>query len=191
MTNNPVVCIATGPSLTPDDVNYVKGKLPVITINNACHLAPWADYHYACDLRWWRIYHDTVGTGECWTIDTKAAREFGLNLIKHKGIGPGLCTVPGRIYHGGNSGYQAIGLAYVLGYNPIYLLGYDCQATNGKKHCHPDHPGRLDCPHNYRRWRRRFNALAQDAKRLDVTLINCSRETAITDIPRANLCDVL
>ena len=191
MTSNPVICIATGPSLTPDDVNYVKGKLPVITINNACHLAPWADYHYACDRAWWRTYAQTVGTAECWTISPDAAREFELNLLKHKGVGPGLCTVPGYIYHGGNSGYQAIGLAYVLGFRRIILLGYDCQATDGKKHCHADHPGRLNRPHNYRRWRKRFDVLGKDAARLGVEIINCSRETAITAFRRMALCDAL
>ena len=36
-----VVCIGSGPSLTPEDVAYVRGKARVIAINRSVDLAPW------------------------------------------------------------------------------------------------------------------------------------------------------
>ena len=41
--------LATGPSLTPDQAEYAKGKARVIAVNDAWRLAPWADILYACD----------------------------------------------------------------------------------------------------------------------------------------------
>jgi len=42
----------------------------VLAINDAYRLAPWADWLYACDDRWWRFHHEAVAAGfqgECWT----------------------------------------------------------------------------------------------------------------------------
>ena len=50
--NQTVVCIASGPSLTQDQVDQVKG-LNTIAINDAYKLAPWANILYACDYQWW------------------------------------------------------------------------------------------------------------------------------------------
>lgn len=44
--------------------------------------------------------------------------------------------------HGDNSGYGALNLAFCLGSNPIYLLGYDCKHENGKTHWHEGHPSK-------------------------------------------------
>ena len=41
--------LATGPSLTPAQAEYAKGKARVIAVNDAWRLAPWADILYACD----------------------------------------------------------------------------------------------------------------------------------------------
>ena len=37
----------------------------------------------------------------------------------------------GGIGHGNNAGFVALNLAYVLGGNPIYMLGFDCYGKNG------------------------------------------------------------
>ena len=44
------------------------------------------------------------------------------------------------LYHGENSGYAALNLAYILGCNPIYLLGFDMDGDK-KYHWHDGHPG--------------------------------------------------
>jgi hypothetical protein len=38
-----VVCLASGPSLVAEDVDYVRGKATVLAINDAIRLAPWAE----------------------------------------------------------------------------------------------------------------------------------------------------
>lgn len=54
-----VVCIATGPSLTPEQVALVErwraaGGCRAIAINDAYLYAPWADALYFADVRWWQ-----------------------------------------------------------------------------------------------------------------------------------------
>jgi hypothetical protein len=42
--------------------------------------------------------------------------------------------------HVGGSGTFAIRVAYLLGLNPIYLIGFDCTRLHGKSHFHNDYP---------------------------------------------------
>lgn len=189
-----VVVVASGPSLCDDDIAYLRGRSAVIVVNSTYQRVPWADYLYAGDARWWYTHIDAVRAcfaGQCWTIAAHCAQHLGLNRLRYGGLGPGLCPKPGYVYHGGNSGYQAIGLGHQLDYRRIILLGFDCQMTDGKKHHHDDHPGCLNGALDFRLWLRLFDTLPASAEALGIELINCTRQTAITTIPRANLCDVL
>lgn len=55
-----IVCVASGESLTRADVNYCRGKARVLAINDNYRIAPWADWLYACDGRWWDVYGNAV-----------------------------------------------------------------------------------------------------------------------------------
>jgi len=52
------VLVASGPSLTQEQVDQCKGKATVMVINDNYKLAPWADHHYACDQHWWQWHED-------------------------------------------------------------------------------------------------------------------------------------
>lgn len=97
---------------------------------------------------------------------------------------------PAYLCTGGNSGYQAVNLAFLLGADPIYLLGYDMKiGPNGQKHWHPDHAGRNPGEVQLNTWAENFETMLPD---LDgVSVVNCSRETAIECFPRARIEDVL
>lgn len=193
------VILASGPSLTADDSEAVRhwraadaSARRVIAINTTYQLAPWADLLYACDLRWWEehVQQTAALDSERWTQSTEAARRFGLRLVRGK-QGEGLGR--GDIVHlGGNSGYQAIGLAYLQGARRIILLGYDMQPTGGKSHWHGDHPWKKtgQVP-PVRSWIPRFSKLAADLREEGVEVINATRETALQCFPRASLEDVL
>lgn len=189
-----VVC-ASGPSLTAEDVDSVRGRVGcVIVVNATFRIAPWADHLYACDRLWWDSYVGEVRrvfAGDCWTMSDEAARRYGLRHLRNQGRNGGLNPRPGVIYHGGNSGYQAIGLAHDLGHRRIILLGFDCQAPGGRKHHHADHPGKLNRPLAFAKWAERFAVLAEDAPNHGVEIINCTRETALTCYPRMTLSDAL
>ena len=86
-----VVILATGPSLSEEQVNYVsharaQGGCRVITINNSYQLAPWADIHVACNDNWWDYYwkNDEVlrnMKADRYTRYKHQADEFGIHFI--------------------------------------------------------------------------------------------------------------
>jgi hypothetical protein len=78
------------------------------------------------------------------------------------------------IHQGGNSGYQAINLAWLAGARRMRLVGYDMRNVNGRTHHHGDHPGVLHRPMVYERWLPKFDALANDLRRERVEVLNCS-----------------
>jgi hypothetical protein len=134
-TTGTVICLATGPSLVPEDVNAVRGRGTVIAVNDAHVLAPWADVLYSSDRYWWTHYRGVPAFGgRRATIEfspgryakelTKWAPEmFFLRQTGHQGVETdptGLRTC------GQNSGGAALNLAVHLGAQRVILLGYDC-----------------------------------------------------------------
>lgn len=201
-----VVCLASGPSLTMEQVEQVyQSGYPTIVVNNTFMLAPWAEVLYAGDLGWWREYYlkakfvmtedDLVA--EFWTLEGNKK-----NLNRHHPDSihhiqevpfvrkPGLGTEVLH-HHGGNSGYHAINLAYLFGARKIILAGYDHQHANGKSHWHGDHDKkkfRINANIEHMdRWLSEFDGLASDLKDHGVDLVNCSIETAISSCRRSTL----
>lgn len=162
-------------------------------INTSFRLAPWADVLYACDLAWWDQHYAEVRDGfkgELWTQTKEAAVRHGINRVEGR-TGRGLCREPGVIHQGGNSGYQAIGLAVLQGARRVVLLGYDMQRTGGRSHWHGDHPGGLRNSSPFTSWLQKFGELAADLAADGVEVINATRETALKCFRRARLEDVL
>lgn len=178
------VCIASGTSLTKEDVDYCKGKAIVYVVNNCYKLAPWADVLYACDEEWWDYYKPEF-VGEKWTINDKAANKYSLNLIGHD-TSAKFCTSE-IIATGNNSGFQAINLAYLHGFKRILLLGYDfCFSGN---HWHGRHPHRLDKTPDMRRWIKHMSDAAPLMKEAGLEVINCSRNSAIEAFKKSVITD--
>ncbi len=190
-----VVAIASGPSLHLDDLESVRiwqaespEKRRVIAVNATGSLAPWADVLYGCDEGFWSVYGPTMPRGpERWTANELAARAYGINFVASRDE-PGLSEPPSVINQGGNSGYQAIGLAYAWGAARVILLGYDMQRTGGKSHWHGDHKGGLpNLGPALATWPAKFEAIQRQWPHV----VNATRETALTCFPRASLADAL
>lgn len=116
-----------------------------------------------------------------------AAKSWQLNFIDSIDE-PGLSTSPKRIHQGGNSGYQAIGLAHAWGAERVVLLGYDMQRTGGKSHWHGDHKGGLpNLGPAMTTWPAKFATIAAQWPHV----VNASRQTALTCFPRVTLADAL
>lgn len=188
-------CIATGPSLRRDDAEKAwqaaqenGGKVIVVNDNYRLKLG---DYLYACDEKWWKHHYRSVKDlfkGELWTqyhndATKKFVDEYGLNAFEGKGQ-PGL----GKhiIHHGSNSGFQAINLAFLLHRRDfsgdsqrIILLGYDMGRTGGKSHWFGDHPSGFTNG-NHSSFIPQFTRLAEDLAKEGVEVVNCSRETKLT-----------
>lgn len=141
------------------------------------------------DRAWWNTYGPYIsGDFEFWTSHREASKVWGLNFINSE-PGGGVSDLPGTIRQGGNSGFQAVGLALHFGAAKIVLLGYDMQLTGGKTHWHGDHKG-LGNPVNdkMQRWRSRF---AEMTAQTSVPIINATRETALTCFERKSLIESL
>lgn len=200
-----VVCIASGPSLTKEDCALVQewraksDDRKVIVVNTSYKLAPWADLLYAADKEWWENYSARLlreFRGERWTNVTRgdpnnAVSKFGLKyawLERYPGLNPKV----GFINSGGNSGYQAIGLAYQAGAHKVVLLGYDMSDENGKTHWHPEHGWWMPTiRRDYGSWARQFSRLYDDMCLVDVEVVNASRRTTLQKIPRVELEEAL
>lgn len=146
---------------------------------------------YACDPPWWDFHIESVRRvfhGERWTQSEPAAKKHGLSAVKGEPK-PGLGRT--SVHFGGNSGYQALNLAFLWGAARIVLVGYDMQKTGGKSHWHGDHPKRLAHGLPVSNWVHRFSALADDLKAEGVDVINCSRATALKCFAMQPLEEVL
>jgi hypothetical protein len=178
-----VVCIAGGPSLTVEDVNYVRGKVDgVVGVNDAYRIAPWIDVLYACDAKWWD-HHKGVRsfTGLKYSLQRQAAKWRGVSVLQNTGT-DGLQMKPNGLKTGKNSGYQAINLAVHLGAKRILLLGYDMEIKHGSKsHWFGDHPWGNRPPVSS--FRGMFRTLVAPLEKHGVTVINCSRSTSLDAFP--------
>lgn len=151
---------------------------------------------YACDDSWWLNYFSEVATtfkgSEMWTIAGRSRDQFRLSWIYGVSGEAGLSTNKTQINAGLNSGHQAVALAHFFGAARILLLGYDMQRSGGKVHWHGDHPrGKMGNGGRFHEWAKQMCQLGKDLKTQGVEVINCSRKTALTCYPRANIQEAL
>lgn len=177
------VCIASGPSLTRDDVEAVRqwrgDERRVIVVNNTFRLAPWADALFAMDRAWWALNWQEAA--EKFQGQRFAASPMPINWqVKHLA----------RFNGFGNSGAAAVALAVRMGATRVVMLGYDCQHTGGRRHWHDDHPAPLGNAGTVERWPAKFEQLKR-AMVGRAEIVNASRETALTMFPRVALEDAL
>jgi hypothetical protein len=184
-----VVCIASGPSLTQADVDFVRGKARVIVVNTSYKMALWADVMYACDARLWKWHRGAPEfQGMKFALTSESARWPGVHVLGKSGT-DGLSTDPKSIRTGSNSGYQAINVAVLMGAAKIVLLGYDMQlGPKGRQYWHADHPMKQISP--YAQFRRNFETLVKPLQDLGIEVINCSRDSALKCFPKRRLEDV-
>jgi hypothetical protein len=190
-----VVCIGGGPSLTPDDVAYVRGKARVIAINNAYQLAPWGDVLWATDSTWWR-QHKGVPSFQGLKFSagiSGAYDDCDVRLLKCKrglkGM-QGLSLDPDAIQHGKNGGHASINVAVHLGASRIVLLGYDCKlGPSGEEHWHKRHAYQPKL--EFSLWLKNFETLIEPLKALNISIVNCTRDTALTCFPQMPLQEAL
>lgn len=189
-----IICIGTGPSLTKEDVDLAcNSGHPVIAVNDAWRLTgPRAAVLFASDAKWWSWIDgipDTDLPWHQWTVDRQARRyRPHVQIVNFNGA-DGLETHPSSIRTGGHSGYMAINMAVHFGAKRIVLLGYDLQPSGDRHHFFGEHPDG-----NHLRYDARqavYQTLQGPLQRLGIELLNASRITALTCIPRCSLADAL
>lgn len=180
-----VVCIASGPSVTPEDVELVRlAGHPTIVTNATFRAAPWADVLFGFDSRFWRAYIDEVRS------------VFGGQMVcmSQTAVPLGVQTTQGSAWFRGmgNSGSGAIAFALGGRAAKVVLLGFDCSiGADGRKHWHGNHDHGLANCTSIARWPAQFKAVGQMARRLGVPVINASRRTSLTCFERMDLEEAL
>ena len=190
------VILATGPSLTVDDVEYVKGKAQVIAVNDAYRLCPWADVLYASDVPWWATHHEAVRSfqGMKFTVAQNRTPKpiKGLpdvQVLSNTGS-VGLELDPSGVRTGLNSGYAAINLAVHFGVSMILLLGYNMAPVHKRRHFFGNHKG-LPNSSDYTRFVAKYRTLVEPLRARGVDVINCTSPTRLDCWPCRPLREVL
>lgn len=182
-SGRPVACVASGPSLTPEDCDLARasGRLVVVT-NSTFRLCPWADALYGFDPPWWRANLAEIRRdfrGLCFTQWLSPPRDV-------------ICARINPTFKSfANAGANAVSLAITLGSRDIVLLGYDCAlGPNGEAHHFGDHPNLRNCD-TLPSWPARFRRLADYANKRGARVVNASRTTALDCFPRVSLEEAL
>lgn len=196
-----VICIASGPSLTQEDVASVRGNARVIAVNDGIRWSKeFADVLYSSDRNFWPHYKGMpdfhglkFGLGSNVGMRNPFPGLPDIQVLRYTGV-EGLELEPDGLRCGRNSGAAAIGLAMHLGAVRVLLLGYDCgRGSSGQAHFFGDHPVGLNTTSQamFDKFRRMFDTLVEPLSEAGVEVINCSRETALTAFPRMPLEDAL
>lgn len=181
-----VFVLASGPSLTVADVEAVrayalKNDCRVAVTNTTFRLAPWADLLFFFDQAWWRVHSEEV-------LATFTGALVTVSESKH----PRVLSMRGqRFADYRNSGGAAISFAMYAGSKRIVLLGLDGKpAADGRRHWHVQ-DRRLGNAVSLPKFVKNFPVLANDARAKGVTILNSTRDTALTCFPRVTLESIL
>lgn len=185
-----VVCIASGPSLSLEDVELVRAAgVPAIVCNTSFRAAPWADALFAFDYRYWETVDPSTGI----TYLEETARDFrGLRYCRSELAKklPGVISCLGRPWWWGfgNSGIAAITLAQAGRARRAIMLGYDCKlGPGGLPHWHGRHPEpRSNCL-SLPKWPEQFKRLSRECKARGFRVVNATRDTALDCFERISL----
>jgi len=201
-----VVCIATGTSLTAEQVARTRcgvdldgRKVFSIAINDAYTLAPWADMLYFADAGkndWLSWHRDRPAfkafAGQKCMIDVDAEhlrREDEVFLLKHAGA-EGLSSVRTGITTGSNTGHQALNIAGLARPALILMLGYDAHPGPDKKvHFFGQHPDRSLPPFNH--IIKAMSTLQRPMAALGIRVVNCTPGSAIDCFERGDIASFL
>jgi hypothetical protein len=163
----------------------------VIAVNDAYLYAPDCLALYAADDKWWRWHQGCLTahkmpTGKHYPAFTGQYRytlgrtAFANVHILRKGPETGLASDAGAVALGRNGVYQATNVAVHFGAKRILYLGVDMQGESGS-HFFGRHPDNSGAP--FLVSLERFATLLKPLKALGVTVINCTRKTALKCFP--------
>ena len=191
-----IVCVASGPSLTAEQLALVR-DLPMVAVNDAVRLAPWADVLYSSDRGWWRYYQGveafkglrvSIGRKKGDASSITAPGCLGVTVLEHTGD-EGLEWAPTGLRSGKHSGYAAINLAVHLGARRVLLLGYQGGPVAGRSHFFGRHPSGLNesTETHYAHFRRMYETLVAPLALAKIEVVNCTPGSAITVFPAVSL----
>lgn len=188
-----VALVAGGPSLRGFDWGRLRGY-PVVAINRALEVLPFASLLWWTDARFWRhhreaiLQHRAIWKATCQVhyheSDALPAHIVQYRFTGHQGFDPD----PRCLRTGNNSSFAALHLLGHLGTRRVVAFGLDMKhGPKGETHYHSGHGimhqeetlTRLMLPY--------FASLAAPLAALGMEVINASPESALTTWPRCSI----
>ncbi len=188
--------VASGPSAASVDLVQAVGQTKFVVVNSSWKLAPWADYLFAADYKWWQGYEQKLEVFQGWkvTTDRRAAdtKEWSLLRLVAKLADDRIQTTGSVVGWGGNSGFQALNMVVLFGCKRIILVGYDATIKHGL-HWHEAYSSAADnpTPNKTLRWQRSIDGAAAPLAEIGVSVVNCSGVSRLRRYPKMSYEDAL
>jgi len=114
--------------------------LILFAVNNAWEFRP--HVHVTTNPEWWDVcveddifmmMNSKSDPLECWCSDPRTSRRYGLKHFRWRDDAEtrGLSADPDLVSLGHGSGFAALNIAFLMGCNPIILLGHDMRYPRG------------------------------------------------------------
>ena len=128
--------LGTGPSLKDQRESILRRResdeIRIYGVNNTFNDFP-LDVWIACDPTWHAEYGPITGDFDKYHWDKTITDRHDYTYIEGRWA-DGLSTDQSYIHYGHSSGYQALGLAALHGFQDIYLAGYDMHYDGESRH---------------------------------------------------------
>jgi len=188
------VILASGHSLTLEQIEAARlsGHF-TIAVNSTYEKALWAHAVYAGDYMWFKLNIAKIRAskfkGKIVTQDSSASAHYGIERVRgtnRDGLGTTL------IHLNGNSGVQALNLAFLWGYRRIILLGMDMKlGPKGERHHHPDHAHPAVQNQVFDEWLKKVQKVATDLVAAKCEVLNATPGSAMKCFPMVDWKEVL
>ena len=176
----------------------------VIGVNVAYRIGTWMDMIFSGDGGFYLKHREALATYPTLTISCAEQKQNEKNtdgikvLARDKNRSRGISRDPRMVSWNGNSGAAAISVAAHTGVKRILLLGFDMRLSeDGDQHWHrlykrdnppkPRRPSKLP----FDRHMLGFEAIAKDADKMGIEILNISPDSAIKELKKVSLRDVL
>jgi hypothetical protein len=205
-----IYIIGGGPSINDVDLSTIHDER-IIGVNNAygdpmtdaekvIGMHPyqprgWVDVCWWGDLKWFRWHRPYLRQFKglvmhCNENTNMAKINWVKQIRRSRAKAVGLEKSPSVICWNKNSGTSAINLAYHLGAKRVVLLGFDMRVVDNRKNYHADHIGERNI-NPFDRYLPAFKAVAKDAEKFGLEIINATPNSAIQEFPITTLEDFL
>jgi hypothetical protein len=193
--------VATGASPMSKYSPYMKAihSKNVVGVNVAYKLGNWIKVALFCDSAFWRNEHEqfmkfpNLKVTDCGSLNIRGKNIKGLKRLDRNYQSTGLSVNPTEIRWNFNSGAAAINFCTLAGAKRIILLGFDCTMVEGRTHFHEGEKAYATptVDRTFKKFLSRYDAIATDAKKLGVEIINANPDSAITQFKKVDLKDIL
>lgn len=174
--------LASGPSMSQEVADKVRGNGRVFAVNDQYKFAPWADVLYAADAKWWNVHWQEVSkltSRKVTIIKDGSACKYDEVLCVTFGGYHGLDLRSTHIRTCKNSGFQALNLAVLFGCTRIILCGFDMRNVEGRDHWFGDHPKPLRCVPPFDTFINLIKLSVMEIERAGIEVINCTPGSAL------------